>query len=45
MAAQQEHDLVKPPAVEAEHEENGAQGKRQEAQHAGNQDSEKQTQR
>ena len=44
MAAQQEPDSVKAPAVEAEHEENPAQGKRQEAQHAGNWDSEKQTQ-
>ena len=36
--------LEKAPAVEAEHEENPAQGKWQEAHHAGNQDSEKWTQ-
>ena len=36
--------LNKPPAVEAEREENPAQGKWQEAYRAGNRDSEKQTQ-
>ena len=35
---------MKAPAVEAEGEENPAQGKRREAQCAGNQDSRKQTQ-
>ena len=42
--AQQEPNSVKAPAVEAEHEENPAQGKWQEAQRAGNRDSEKRTQ-
>ena len=41
---QQEPNLVKAPMVEAEHEENSAQGKWQEAHHAGNGDSEKQSQ-
>ena len=42
--AQQEPNLAKAPVVEAEHEENPAQEKWQEAQHAGNQDSKKPTQ-
>ena len=43
--AQQEPNSAKAPTVEAKCEENPAQGKWQEAQHAGNQDSEKQTQK
>ena len=43
--AQQELNSAKAPTVEAECEENPVQGKWQEAQHAGNQDSEKQTQK
>ena len=42
--AQQEPNSAKPPMVEAESEENPAQGKCQEAHHAGDQDSEKRTQ-
>ena len=42
--AQQEPKSAKVPVVEAEHEKNPAQGKWQEAQHAGNWNSEKQTQ-
>ena len=42
--AQQEPSLVKAPVVGAECKENPVQGKWQEAQHAGNWDSEKQTQ-
>ena len=42
--AEQEPNLVKAPAVAAEREENPAQGKCQDAQRAGNQDSEKPTQ-
>ena len=39
--AQQEPNSVKAPMVEAEHKENPAQGKWQEAQHTGNWDSKK----
>ena len=42
--AQQEPNSAKAPMVEAEHEENPAQGNWQEAHRAGDQDSEKQTQ-
>ena len=42
--AQQEPNSVKAPVVGAERKENPAQGKWQEAQHAGNWDSEKWTQ-
>ena len=42
--AQQEPKSAKAPVVEAEHDENSAQGKRQKAQHTGNWDSKKQTQ-
>ena len=42
--AQQEPNSAKAPMVEAEQEENPAQGKWKEAQHAGNWDSKKQTQ-
>ena len=42
--ARQKPNSVKTPEVGAEHEDNPAQWKWQEAQHAGNQDSEKRTQ-
>ena len=42
--AKQEPKLAKPPTVEAEREENPAQGRWQEAQHAGNRNSGKRTQ-